>query len=97
MFRTGFLSIIRTLVLYTQQHTGYADCLLASSQHNLYDINLLRCVPYYTPDDGQKTCPKHVESYSKNKFGKLVGLVGFIMRIYHNTRSSECQMQRAAS
>jgi len=25
-------------------HTGYADCLLASSQHNLYDINLLLCV-----------------------------------------------------
>ena len=29
MFRTGFLSIIRSIVLYTQQqvcHTGYADC-----------------------------------------------------------------------
>jgi len=24
-------------------HTGYADCLLASSQHNLYDIYLLLC------------------------------------------------------
>ena len=32
MFRTGFLSIIGSLILYTQaigiRHTGYADCLL---------------------------------------------------------------------
>jgi hypothetical protein len=34
----------------------------------------------HTPDDGQKTCPKHVEFYSKNKFEKLVHLVGFIVR-----------------
>ena len=27
-------------------HTGYADCLLASSQHNLYDIYLLLCIQY---------------------------------------------------
>jgi len=25
-------------------HTDYADCLLVSSQHNLYDINMLVCV-----------------------------------------------------
>jgi len=31
-----------------------------------------------TPDDGQRNCPKHVEFYSKNKFEKLVHLVGFI-------------------
>jgi hypothetical protein len=30
--------------------------------------------------DGQKTCPKPVEFYSKNKFEKLVHLVGFIIR-----------------
>jgi len=38
MFPTVSLSIIRSLALYTQQyvcHTGYADCLLVSSQHNL--------------------------------------------------------------
>ena len=51
MFRTVSLYIIRSLALYTQQ---CADCLLAgsgcsiliplaSSQHNLYDINLLLC------------------------------------------------------
>jgi len=46
MFRIGFLSIIRSLVLY--------------------DIYLLLCIQ--TPADGQRTCPKHVEFYSKNKF-----------------------------
>ena len=60
MFRTGFLSIIRSLALHTQQwvcHTGYADCLLAGpgwnilipladSQHNLYDIYLLLRIQY---------------------------------------------------
>ena len=71
MFRTGFLSIIRSLVLY--------------------DIYLLLCIQYWTPVEGQKTCPKHVEFYSKNKFEKLVHLVGFIIRIYHDARSCECQ------
>ena len=46
-------------------HTGYADCLVASSQHNLY---VLLCVQYWTPVDGQRNCSKHVEFYSKNKF-----------------------------
>jgi len=32
---------------------AFADCLLASSQQNLYDIYLLLCVQYLTPDDGQ--------------------------------------------
>ena len=41
-----------------------------------------------TPDDGQRNCPKHVEFYFKNKFEKLVHLVGFI-RIYHDARSPE--------
>jgi hypothetical protein len=37
----------------------------------------LLCVQCKTPDDGQRNCPKHVEFYSKNKFEKLVQLVGF--------------------
>ena len=44
-----------------------------------------------TPDDGHRNCPKHVESYSKNKFEKLLHLVGFIIRIYHDARSPERQ------
>jgi len=53
---------------------------LASRLQNLYDIYLLLCMHYKTSDDGQKTCLKHVEFYSKNKFEKLVLLVCFIIR-----------------
>jgi len=49
----------------------------------------LLCAQWQTPDDGQRNCPKHVEFYSKNKFEKLVYLVGFIIRIYHDARSPE--------
>ena len=51
----------------------------------------LLCVQWKTPDDGQRNCPKHVKFYSKNKFEKLVHLVGFIVRICHETRSPERQ------
>ena len=64
---------------------------LASSQHNLYDIYLVLCIQYQTPDDGQRNTPKHAEFYSKNKFEKLVNLVGFIVRIYQDARYSECR------
>jgi len=40
----------------------------------------LLCVQWKIPDDGQRNCPKHVEFYCKNKFEKLVHLVGFIIR-----------------
>jgi len=49
------------------------------------------CIQYWTPDDGQKTSSKYVEFYSINKFEKLMHLFGFIIRIYHDARSSECQ------
>ena len=42
---------------------------------------LLR-VQCWTPGDGQRYCPKHVELYSKNKFEKSVLFVGFVMRMY---------------
>jgi hypothetical protein len=58
----------------------------------LYDIYLLLCIRYQTPENGQINCPKHVEFYSKNKFQKLVHLVGFIIRVYHDAGSSECQI-----
>ena len=44
-----------------------------------------------TPDDEKRNCPKRVEFYSKNKLQKSVQLVGFIIRIYHDARSSERQ------
>jgi len=44
MFRTSFLSIIRNLVLYTQQQVYAIQVLL--SQQNLYDMYLLLCIQY---------------------------------------------------
>jgi hypothetical protein len=94
MFRTVPMSVIRSFSLYTQQwYMSYRFAgslragsgwniliLLASCQHNLYDINLLLCVQQKARDDGQRNCPKHAEFHSKNKFEKLVHLVGFIIR-----------------
>jgi len=79
MFRTVPLSIIRSFSLYSQQwykSYTFADKLSA----NLYDI--YHCCVYSEkiPDDGQRSCPKHVEFYSKNKFDEH--LVGFIGREY---------------
>ena len=99
MFRTVPPSIIMSLALYTQQWcTSYrfADSLRSGSGRqmsaNLYDHIPLVCVcSEKTPDDGQRNCPKHVEFYSKTKFEKLVHLVGFIVRIYHDGRSPEHQ------
>jgi len=53
----------------------------------------LVCVQWKTPDDGRRNCPKHVELYSKNKFEKLVHLIGFIIRICHDARSPERQIK----
>jgi len=44
----------------------------------------LLCVQQKIPDDGHRNCPKHVEFHSKNKFEKLVYLVGFIIHIPQN-------------
>jgi len=50
----------------------------------------MTCMTYtITPDNGQRNCPKHAEFYSKNKFEKLVYLVGFIIGVYHDARSPE--------
>ena len=97
MFRRDPLSIIRSISLYTQQwymSYRFADSLRAGSGRNwfcsqaVWDIPLL-CVQWKTPDDGQRNSPNHVEFYSKYKFEKLVHLVCFIRRIYHDARSPE--------
>ena len=56
----------------------------------------LLCVQWKTPDDGQRNCLKHVEFHSKDKFEKLVHLVGFIIGIYHDAWSHECQIYHDA-
>jgi len=52
----------------------------------------LLSLQWKTPDDGHRNCPKQVKFYSKNKFEKLVYLVGFIIRIYHVERSPDLQI-----
>ena len=93
MFWTVPLSIIRSISLYTQQwymSYWFADTSQTVSEP-VWHIPLL-CVQRKTSDDGQGNCPKHVEFYSKNKFEKLVHLVGFVIRIYHDARSPERQI-----
>ena len=61
------------LLSYLEQITFVLSWLCSSMPSpNLYDMYLLLCVQCRTPDDGQRYCPKHVESYSKNEFEKLV-------------------------
>ena len=75
--------------LYTQQwymSYRFADSLQAGSgcsilsavSKTVWHIPLL-CVQWKSPNDGQRNCLKHVEFYSKNKFEKLLHLVGFII------------------
>ena len=54
------------------------SCSQAASKP-VWHIPLL-CVQWKTPYDGQRNCPKHVEFHSKNKFEKLVHLIGFLLR-----------------
>jgi hypothetical protein len=56
----------------------------------VWQIPLL-CVQWKTPDDGQRNCPKHVEFYFKNKFEKLVHLVGFTIWSCLNVILSVCK------
>ena len=90
MFRTVPLSIIRSFSLYTQQSYVIQVCLQLVNRIKtelqfrpdpaalqvVWHIPLL-CVQWKTPDDGKSNCAKHAEFYSKNKFEKLVHLVGF--------------------
>ena len=89
---TAMVYVIQVLLTACEQDQGGTAapswfCSQAVSKP-VWHIPLL-CVQWKTPDDGQRDCPKHVEYYSKNKFDKLVHLVGFIINIYHNARSPE--------
>ena len=53
-------------------------CTQAVSK-TVWHIPLL-CVQWKSPDNGQRNCLKHVHFHVKNKFEKLVHLVGFIIR-----------------
>jgi hypothetical protein len=73
MFRTVFPSVIRSSRLYIQRQVCVIQVrwrptsMLASKQStNLYDTYLTLYVQSWTPDDGRKDRPKHVEWYSVN-------------------------------
>jgi len=76
--KTGFLSILRSL---STVHTAIGICNTGYAAVSITCMTYTYCCVFSTktPEDGQKTCPKHVEFYSKNKFEKLVHLVGFII------------------
>jgi len=63
-----------------QDGTSSVLILLASCKQACVTYTIAVCT-VETPDDGQRNCPKHVRFYSKNKFEKLMHLVGFIIRI----------------
>jgi hypothetical protein len=44
----------------------------------------------FRPDPARR--PKHIEFCSKNKFEKVVHLVGFVIRIHNHARSPERQI-----
>jgi len=78
MFRTGPLSIIRSFSLYTQQWCisyRFADSLLASCQQT-----------WWWTEDPCETCRV---LFQKNKFEKLVNLVGFIIRTLETLKCTQ--------
>jgi hypothetical protein len=58
-------------------HTG----LLTAVSKHVWHMPLL-CVQWKTPDDRQRNCRKHVQFHYKNKFEKLVHLIGFVIRTF---------------
>jgi hypothetical protein len=70
---------IQVFLTACKQHQDgtFWSCLQAVSKP-VWHTPLL-CVQWKTPDDGQWNCLKHAEFHSKNKFEKLVHLVGFII------------------
>jgi len=90
MFQTVPLSIIRSFFFTVNTQQWYMSYRFADSPCMTFTIAV--CQQWKTPDDGQRNCPKLVEFYSKNKFEKLVHLGLFIIRMYHDVRSPDRQI-----
>ena len=73
MFRTVYPSIIRSSRLYLRQQAYDKRILLSARQQYLFDKCLLLYVQSWTPDDGRKDSPKHVECHSKIKWIWYIG------------------------
>jgi len=84
-------SILILISIFVKQlpHLNFKACLM--DKCTSVNSSPYLCVQRKTRDDWQKNCPKHVEFHSKNKFEKLVRLVGFITR---NLCCSLCQEAR---
>ena len=75
---------VYTAVVYVIQVPSWS-CSQAVGKP-VWHIPLL-CIHWKIPDGEQRNCPKHVEFYSKNKFGKISASSWFIIRIFHDARS----------
>jgi hypothetical protein len=75
-----FLDNFRVAVGSGWNRVPFWSCCCSKAVYKpVWHIPLLSA-QWITPDDGQRNCPKHVEFHFKNKFEKLVHLVGFIIR-----------------
>jgi hypothetical protein len=48
----------------TKEMHGFHPGTAGKLSSNLYDINQCQVYSEYTPDDGQRNCPKHVEVHA---------------------------------
>ena len=82
--------------LYTQQQIFFMLVELTVCQHTVNTTSMTNtyCCVYSveTLDDGQQICPKYIEFFIKNKFEKQCISLAFVIRIYHDARSYECQV-----
>ena len=76
----------KIIVKWAQENVETSNSLL-----NNNNMPLL-CAQWKTADDGQRNCPKHVEFYSKNKFGKISASGWFYYKNLSRCRLPERQI-----
>jgi len=73
-------------------HASYVECLLADSQHNQHDRYQLLCIiQWWDSWWGTVNLSETCRVLYQNKLEKQYISLAFIIRIYHDARSSECQ------
>ena len=94
MFRTVSLSVIRSLALCTQQQEFVIQVILTACQQSV-SITCMYCCVYSARllMMDRKTVRNMYSPNPKNNFDILMHLVCFIIRIYHDALSSECQIR----
>ena len=87
------------LILYSQQMVFVILVMLTVCQQtvNITFMTNSSCCEYSikTPDDGQKSV-RNMQSFYQNKVEDQFILLAFITRVYHDARSSECQIRRVS-